>query len=302
MKILLAASLMLGLTAAWQPAGNYEHVELPEAGGPWRPVYSLVDATLQSRLEARIAGNARWRALARDKRLAIAVIDLGTEPPRFARVNGNQMMYSASLPKIAVLLAAYAAIEDGELEETAQVRKDLGAMIRRSDNHAATRLIDLVGMPRIQSVLTDPRYQLYDEDRGGGLWVGKRYASKGKRVGDPLHGISHGATATQVARFYYLLVNGRLISPERSEQMLADLVDPGLNHKFVSAIREREPRARMYRKSGTWRNYHSDSVLVRGPVWRNYILVAMTESEDGDAIMSDLVPVIEALITEAPEQ
>ncbi len=293
---LFAGSILLLCSIFLQPVMAWEHVRPLDDGEVWRPVYELVDPDLQAALEARIASNPEWRELVKRKRLAIAVIDMGGEVDRFARINGNQMMYSASLPKIAILLAAYAAIDADELEETDELHRDLAAMIRRSDNHAATRVIDSVGLARIESVLTDPKYQLYDETRGGGLWVGKRYAKSGKRKGDPMHGISHGATATQVARFYYLLAKGRLISPERSEQMLADLVDPALNHKFVSAIKELQPSARLYRKSGTWRHYHSDSILVRGPVWRNYVLVAMTESDNGSKIISDLVQAVEEVI------
>lgn len=93
-----------------------------------------------------------------------------------------------------------------------------------------------------------------------------------------------------------------MISPVRSEQMLADLADPALNHKFVGAIRARAPRARLYRKSGTWRTWHSDSMLVRGPDWRNYILVAMVESESGGKIISDMVAMVETALGRRPTQ
>jgi len=39
---------------------------------------------------------------------------------RFAQVNGGTMMYTASLPKIAILLAAYQCFEDGELKSPPQ--------------------------------------------------------------------------------------------------------------------------------------------------------------------------------------
>ena len=267
----------------------------------WVPLYDRVDNAMQETLEQRLNENTTWRRLIERKRLAVAVVDLGDEnaEPKFARVNGNQMMYAASLPKIAILLAAYVAFEDGTLAETDALHDDLRNMIRVSSNASATRMMDTVGMQNIQRVMRDPAYGFYDEERGGGLWVGKRYASEGPRRGDPLFGISHGATATQVARFYYQLAEGHLISPERSAQMLEDLVDPGLHHKFVAAIEEREPLARIFRKSGTWRNFHSDSVLVRGPNWRDYILVALVESPDGETILRELVPVVEGILDPA---
>jgi beta-lactamase class A len=266
----------------------------------WQPLYDNVDPELQKSLEARLNENPQWARLIRNRKMAIGLVDMGSERPRFARVNGNHMMYAASLPKIAILMAVYASFEDGSVKETAAVHEDLGDMIRVSSNSAATRLIDLVGMRKIQVVLRDPKYGLYDEKRGGGLWVGKRYASSGIRMGDPMHNISHGATATQVSRFFYLLNSGRPINAHRSAQMLEDLVDPQLHHKFVSQIEARAPDAKIYRKSGTWKQWHADAVMVRGAHWRDYILVGLVESASGESILREVLPAIEELIV--PEE
>jgi beta-lactamase class A len=266
----------------------------------WQPLYEHVDPDLQARLESRLNENPEWARLIRSKKMAIGLVDLSGDSPRFARVNGNHMMYAASLPKIAVLLGVYVSFEDGSLEETDAIHQDLGDMIRVSSNAAATRLIDLVGMKKVQAVLKDPQYGFYQEKRGGGLWLGKRYAKGGPRIGDPMHNISHGATATQVCRFFYLLSEGRLINPHRSEQMLADLSDPRLHHKFVSQIDQRAPRARVFRKSGSWQKWHSDAVMVRGVRWRDYILVGLIESENGETILRNVLPAVEALIV--PEE
>jgi len=169
-------------------------------------------------------------------------------------------------------------------------------MIRKSSNEAATRLIDLLGFAKIAQVLSDPAFGFYDENRGGGLWVGKRYAKAGKRYGDPMFNISHGATVAQVCRFYYLLAKRHLINPERSAQMLEDLSAPGLHHKFVNAIDKLAPDAQLFRKSGTWKNWHADSIMVRGKRWRNYILVAMVESPDGETIIRQILPAVEKVL------
>lgn len=262
----------------------------------WQPLYDSFDAEFQAALEKRLKQNPTWARLIRNRKLAVGVVDLRDDPPRFARVNGDVMMYAASLPKIAILLSAYVGFEDGTLKETDEVHEDLGAMIRVSSNSAATRLIDAIGMRRIQATLKDPRFGFYDEKNGGGLWVGKRYAASGPRLGDPLYNISHGATVTQVCRFFYLLASRRLISEERSEQMLADLADPELHHKFVAQIDQRAPSARVFRKSGTWRKWHSDAIMVKGTRWRDYILVALVESENGESIIRQVLPAVEELL------
>lgn len=264
----------------------------------WQPLREGLDAQLQAALEARLDRNAVWRKLIADKRMAVSVVDLSNAAdPRFSRVNGDVMMYAASLPKIAILLTAMHQMHHGQLEETPEIMRDLNRMIRKSSNTAATAMIDRVGgLSAIEQVLTDPAYEFFDEDRGGGLWVGKRYAKSGRRNPDPLQGLSHGATVTQVARFYYLVAEGRLVSRKRSKQMLDILADPGISHKFVNSLRQVAPRAKLFRKSGTWRNWHSDSVLVWGPDWRRYIVVCLVEDENGERIIRNLIPAVETLL------
>ncbi|MFT5143335.1 MAG: beta-lactamase class A [Rhodothermales bacterium] len=263
----------------------------------WHPLRETLDPRLQTRLQDRLKENRKWSRLIAEKKMAVGLVDI-TDPenPRFARVNGNTMIYAASLPKIAILLAVEQAVQDGRLEMTSELDQDLNDMIRRSSNIAATANIDRVGLEFIDNVLKDERYMLYDPAEGGGLWVGKRYAKTGVRIPDPIAGLSHGATVSQVCRFYYLLATGRLVSRERSKHMLGVMTDPGINHKFVYAIAQRAPRARLFRKSGSWKNWHADSIMVWGPGWRRYILVSLVEDEDGEKILRDLLPVVEGVL------
>ncbi len=253
-----------------------------------KPLYTFQNEELQGELDKLINSHPRWKSLVAEKKMAVGLVWLNdTSNIKFARVNGEDIMYAASLPKIAILLATMDALEKGELKETDAIQSDMRRMIARSDNDAATRLIDLMGFEKIEQVLTDPEYLLYDEEHGGGLWVGKRYAKTGRRYPEPIKGISHAATVNQVCRFYYLLVNGQLVSPERSAQMLDIMQDPELHHKFVNSLEKVAPKAKLFRKSGTWHDYHADSILVWGPK-RKYILVALTEASDGEKILRDL--------------
>ena len=170
----------------------------------------------------------------KSKRLCIALVDI-TNPnfPRVATVNGNVMMYAASLPKIAILLGAFDKIDKGEMVLDQETRELLTAMIRKSSNRAATEMLHRVGKQYIADLLRSPRYLLYNPDLNGGLWIGKDYGKAPAWKRDPLHNLSHGATAMQVARFYYLLDTGRLVSPESSKEMKKILGQPEICHKFV---------------------------------------------------------------------
>ena len=230
------------------------------------------------------------------KELSIVLVDI-TDPafPRMAYVNPNEMMYAASLPKIAILLGAFERISDGKMTLDAATRAKLVQMIRNSSNHAATEILNRVGKAYLAALLQSPRYRLYDPERNGGLWVGKEYSKSGTWKRDPLHNLSHGATALQVARFYYLLQTGRLVSPELSRQMKTILGNPAIEHKFVKGLRSVHPETRIYRKSGTWRQYHSDSAIIEHD-GRRYIAVALAKSPQGGKWLSDLIVALDKLV------
>jgi len=304
LKAIIFATMMLSLIEK----GNYysNGTELPyEIHDDYiRPLRELVNPDLQKRLEIRLNKNNKWAKLIKKRKMAVGLVDL-SDPynVKFARINGDEMMYAASLPKLAILLAAAQAMEDSTLISTPAIEEDMREMISQSDNAAATRMIDRLTFEKIEEILTDPRYELYDQEHGGGLWVGKRYAKTGKRYPDPIMGLSHGATVTQVCRFYYLLAMGKLVSHERSAQMLQILSEPELHHKFVNTLDRVVPDAKLFRKSGTWKKWHSDSILVWGPVWRRYIAAALVEDASGETILRNLILEMEkVLIVEKPSR
>jgi beta-lactamase class A len=270
--------------------------ELPLPSSTIQPISEIDNGPLQVFLEQEIESQPYWKKLASQKRLAVGIIDLN-DPDfvQYAGINSEEMMYAASLPKIAVLLAAMDAIDKCELIPTPEVRSDMKLMISKSNNQATTRMIDRVGFKKISDILTDPKYNLYDREKGG-LWVGKRYAAQGNRVPDPIKGLSHAASVKQVCRFYYKLVTGNLVNKERSQEMLDIMENPALHHKFVNTLDRIAPNARLFRKSGSWRNFHSDSILVWGEDDRKYILVALVDDPNGEQIIRNLVVPVEKII------
>lgn len=265
--------------------------------GPAGSLRDRQDPELQRELEARVDAEGSWRGLARAGHMSVGLVDFRDRAaPRYAAINGDTMMYAASLPKIAILLAAFQAFEDGRLSESADVRADLAVMIRRSDNGAATRVVDRLGLAAIARTLTAPAVRLYDAATGGGLWMGRAYAQDRPVLADPLKGLIHAATAYQVCRFYYLLANGQLVSPARSAEMLGLLAGTAMTHKFISRLKDTSSLAHVYRKSGTWREWHADSVLVWEGDGRRYILTGLVEDPRGEQILRDLLPAAEEVL------
>lgn len=266
---------------------------------PFTPLRMAREPELQAALD-RLIDARGLRALVGKRKLAITLVGV-TDPscPRMAGVNGDAMMYAASMPKIAILLGAFKRIERGELTLDAELEGLMTRMIRNSSNPAATEVMDRVGREFIAEVLQSPEYKLYDPEFGGGLWVGRAYAKRAAWRRDPLHNLSHGATTIQVARFYYLLDAGRLVRPDLAERMREILSQPGVNHKFVKGILGSFPGASMLRKSGTWRDYHADSAIIEH-AGKRYIAVAMVEDPKGGEILEKLVLGLDGLIFEVP--
>jgi beta-lactamase class A len=267
-----------------------------------RPFAALTDSTcpdLQKGLEGSLASLNLDKAVS-NKELCVAVVDItDTDAPRVAAVNGNEMMYAASLPKIAILLGAFDRIERGELSLTGDIRDKLTRMIRNSSNHDATEMLNMVGKDYLARLLESPRYRLYDPAMNGGLWVGKDYGKAVAWKRDPLHNLSHGATAIQVARFYYLLETGRLVSPEMSQEMKEILGQSAIHHKFVKGLEEARPGAKIFRKSGSWRDFHADSGIIEHGGHR-YIAVALAHDPAGGQWLKQIIVSLDDLICRSP--
>ena len=240
---------------------------------------------LETALKKEFRGE--YKRAVKNKKAAFVVVDLtNLQQPRVAGVNPDVMMYAASLPKIAILLGAFVKIERGEMSLTDETRVELIRMIRKSSNRDATAILNRVGFEDLAEILQSQKYRLYDPEQNGGLWVGRDYSGGPVWKRDPLHNISHGATAIQVARFYYLAMTGRLISKQYLSDFAEIMSDPGIQHKFVKGLKKANPDAEIYRKSGTWKEFHADSgVIVDKKAGYQYIIVALMEHPKGaDAI------------------
>ena len=222
---------------------------------------------------------------------AVGLLDMKTG--RFAMLRADTQYYAASVPKIAILLAYFQTRVDDPAKLDEQTRHELGLMIKRSDNGMAAKYSKIVGLKTIADVLTSPAYQLYDPMHGGGLWVGKHYGKSDERNRDPLAGESHAATVRQLLRYYLMLEQGRLVSPEASKAMRGIFDSPDLVHlqsKIVLGLKDRD--VHILRKSGTWNTWHADTAVVTGEN-RQYILVVLTHNERGAEYIIDLARCID---------
>jgi len=255
------------------------------------------DPGLQPKLEAI---DTRLRAVHGMNTNATAVGLLDLREPRLAMLRPDLMMYGASVPKIVILLTWFDQHPETATNLDPEVRQELGLMIKQSSNELAAKYSQALGLAQVRQVID--RYGFYDETRGGGLWMGKHYGKDKERFGEPLMDHSHAATVRQLLRYYLLLEQGRLVSPEASATMREVFVSQDIPHKpnkFVKGLEGRN--VQILRKSGTWENWLHDSAIIIGPD-RHYILAALTEHPQGDTYLEELAVTVDNLMAGTGEQ
>jgi beta-lactamase class A len=279
---LFSLCFVLSTTVAAMNAGDYPSL------------WGCSDPVLQAELD-KIIGTLGYARAIEEKRLAVALVDISDlKKPRVAALNGNTMLYAASVPKLAILLGAFVEIREGNMTLNEKVRQSLTDMIRFSSNQEATRMLNRVGKDRLIEILQSNEFDLYDMEGDGGLWVGKEYGKSPAYRRDPLHNLSHGATAMQVARFYYLMETGQVVGAKLSAEMKATLGNPGIQHKFVKGLAQ-YPEIKIYRKSGSWKRWHGDSALIEAGQ-KKYIVVGLAEDANGGVWLSRIIKPIHELM------
>jgi beta-lactamase class A len=251
-----------------------------------------VDPALQREVEAIDAKIREPLGMTSDH-AAAGLLDL--RRLRLALVHPDRIEYAASVAKIGILLAYFQLRPESAQHLDPQIRHELGLMAKASSNELAAKFSRELGLKQIQEVLDS--YHFYDINHGGGLWVGRHYGSDDERYGDPLANHSHAITVRQAVRFYLLLEQGKLVSPEASKTMLEIFDSPDIPHdqiKFVKAIGSR-PDVRILRKWGTWEDWLHDSAIVTGPS-RHYILVGITHHPRGDEYLEGLAQAVDDLM------
>lgn len=224
---------------------------------------------------------------------AVGLFDLNTG--HCAAIHPDREEYAASVAKIGILLAYFDLHPSAATNLDAQTRHELGLMIKASSNEMAAKYSQQLGLREIQTVLN--RRGFYDAARGGGLWVGKHYGvTGGERIGSPVGDNSHAATIRQLLRFYLLLAQDELVSPQASRAMREIFASPEIPHdeiKFVKGLSDRN--VTILRKWGSWEDWLHDSAIIEGK-GRRYILVALTHHAHGDGYLEKLASEVDSLM------
>lgn len=263
-----------------------DRVMLSETAQHWElSPATPVDAGLQAAIAGADARIAAELGIAPEQR-AFGVVDLAG--PRLALINGDQMFYGASVPKIAIVLGYFASRPKAVDELDAVTLGELQRVIKLSDNDLAAKYSRLVGLEHLQTMLQSRPLALYDREHGGGLWCGKHYGQDVPRRGDPLADLSHAATVRQCLRYYLLMEQNRLIDARVCARLRQVFAAPQLDFhddNFVRGLRGRP--VTLLRKNGLWEEWHLDTARVQHGQ-RVYLLAGMVKHRRGQEYLAKM--------------
>ena len=256
-----------------------------------------VNAALQADLE-KIDTTLRAQYGMTTNHTAAGLFDLNTL--RLAMIRPDHEEYGASVPKVGILLAYFQLHPEAATNLDPQIAHQLGLMAKASNNEMAAQFSHELGLKQIQAVINS--YGFYDTNHGGGIWVGKHYGKDTERYPDPVGNNSHAVTVRQLLRYFLMLEQGKLVSPDASKKMREIFASPDIPQdqiKFVKGLESRN--VQIIRKWGSWENWLHDSAIVTGG-GRHYILVALTEHPRGDEYLADLARNIDDLMIHSTDK
>jgi beta-lactamase class A len=231
---------------------------------------------------------------------AITLVDLSDEKnPAWADYRGDAPIYPASVIKLFYLVAAHRQMEDGQLADTAELRRALRDMIVDSGNEATGYLMDLLTDTTSGPELSPAELAAWHEKRNTlnryfhahgypeinanrKTWHEGPYGRDQQAV-DQFSPSRNSLTANATARLLLEIFSGRCVSAARSAQMLellrrdvSDLPKAGYQaREFIGAVLP--PTAKLWSKAGYMSVARHDAAVVEFADGEKIALVIFTE-------------------------
>jgi len=258
-----------------------------------KDLQALMDRTVEKTLAA-FAG----RKLAADQ-LAVTLVDLrDPKNPVTASYRGAAQIYPASVIKLFYLVAAQQQLQDGQLADTAELRRALSDMIVFSGNDATGYVVDLLTGTTSGPELPDAELAQWQHKRNA---VNRYFSSLGytdinaskKTWGEGPYGRETQAikifkpernflTTDATARLLAEIATGKAVSAARCEQMMAllkrdffrpDAADEQARDFTAPGL---PPGAKLWSKAGWMSLARHDAAYVELANGARFVLVTFT--------------------------
>ncbi len=283
--VLLAALPALGAKAK-KPAGP-ERLSLFDAQGDLTTdLWGEPNAELQDQVDQLLKARAPFAKALANEQLSLVLVDL-TSPNELAAaaVRPDWETFPASLGKIAILLGV---MNKASLDEQKTLRASMDRMIKASSNEDASALFAWAGHDAIVSAVK--KHGLYDEKAGGLWWTPSAPWPK-----SPKGQLRIAATARQVARYFLMMEQGKLVDPEHSRTIKAVFHNAGLA-LFSKGIQKRFGDTEYYGKPGILGKEIAEGMLIESPGARYILAIVMKGLDKDDPAFQEFGQALHALM------
>ncbi len=271
---------------------------------PSAPIQSAVERAVKRTVE-----QFKGQGLRPDQ-LAVSVVEI-TDPlkPVFGHHRGEELIYPASVVKLFYLAAAHRWLEDGRIEDTAELRRALKDMIVESNNDATHYVLDVLTGTTSGPELSDSELADWVDRRNAvnryfrslgyaGINANKKPWCEGP-YGRETQAIAKFApgrnllTTDATARLLTEMVTDRMVTADRCRAM-RDLLrrdvegpvkDPeGEGDGFTGlAVREFGPKGvKLWSKAGWTSQTRHDAAYLELPDGRRWVVVVFTTEHAGE--------------------
>lgn len=207
--------------------------------------------SLQDMVENEIIHLKAIRRLLPGDEISLQVYDLNAKK-MLADINGNVIRNAASLIKVYVLLAVYEAISRQELQETPEIEHYLYRMIAISDNEATNHLIHVLGKgDALKGIMVINA--LTRKFGFSGTTLRELIPEGGKTY-------ENRTSVADTTRFYRLLYEQKLISPQYSQKM-NDILQKNI-HDRIKTLQIKQDGVAVADKTGYVRGLNGDCGIV----------------------------------------
>jgi beta-lactamase class A len=304
--VLFCASIMpaYGQKAAKHPKTAVEIVP-PRAYQPIEPEDSPALQTILNTAVGEVLNSYREKNF-KIEEIAATLIDM-RDPAKLkmASVNGGVRIYPASVVKMFYMAALNQQLEDGKIKLTPELTRGLHDMIVDSSNEATQYILDVITdtssgseMPEnefaewsykrnaVNRYFTAMQYEsinvcqkTFCEDAYGREQQFRKYKGENRNM----------LTTNATARLLAEIVLGRIVTPERSRQMMdlmkrdpfAETKDPDDQaHAFTGKLLfdRKMTGAKLWSKAGWTSKARHDAAYVETPDGLKFVLVVFTEN------------------------
>ncbi|MFT3712042.1 MAG: hypothetical protein QM817_30740 [Archangium sp.] len=255
-------------------------------------LWGAPDEELQAQVDALLKARPAFAKALADEQLSLVLVDL-TNPHALAAaaVRPDWETFPASLGKIAILLGVVdKAHVTKQPQQLINLRASMDRMIKASSNEDASALFAWATHASIVEAVA--RHKLYDEKAGGLWWTPSAPWPK-----SPKGQLRIAATARQVARYFLMMEQGKLVTPDDSRLIKSVFHNAGLA-LFSKGIQKRFGDTEYYGKPGILGKEIAEGMLIESPGARYIVAIVMKGLDKDDPAFQEFGQSLHALMLE----